>query len=117
MHIDITSPDGMVWIHFQHNQLTSGNRVFLETLTVFRLAQKFLAYYGNLEPITVIIRARYWTVSWANLIQSTPRTTHIFKIHSKIFLLLLTYMQYFKQPLLHIKVSAAAICPAQLTLT
>jgi hypothetical protein len=57
MHINITSPGRVVWIYFHYNQFTLGNRVFLAKLAVVQPVQKSLAHYGNLESISVIIRA------------------------------------------------------------
>jgi hypothetical protein len=41
-------------------------------LTVIHLVKKFHAVYGTRGFITMFTTARYWTLSWASLIQSIP---------------------------------------------
>jgi len=43
-----------------------------EKLTVTQLLKKFSAFYGTWRFITVLTRARHWSLCWARWIQSTP---------------------------------------------
>jgi hypothetical protein len=52
--------------------LPSWGSVFLEKLIITQLVKKLPAFYGTLRYITVFTGARYWSLSWARWIQSTP---------------------------------------------
>ena len=54
----------------QPNWLTTRNRILPEKLTGFYLVKKFPAFYGTRSFITVFIRARHLSLSWARSIQS-----------------------------------------------
>jgi len=43
-------------------------------LIVTQLVSKFPTFYRTRSFITVVIRARRWSLSWASCIQSTPST-------------------------------------------
>jgi hypothetical protein len=51
--------------------LTPWSRVLLQKLTVTQLVKKFPTFYGTRRIITVFIRSRHWSLSWARWIQST----------------------------------------------
>jgi len=43
----------------------------LEKLVVVHLVKKFTAFYGSRKCITVLTKARHWSVSWARCMQCT----------------------------------------------
>ena len=49
---------------------TSWSIILLETLIVAHLVKQLLAFCSNQKFITVLIRARHWTSTWANWTQS-----------------------------------------------
>ena len=65
---------------------TPWSRVLLEKLTGSQLVKKFLAFYGTRRFSTVFTSARHMSLSWANLIQSIPPTSHFLKIYLNIIL-------------------------------
>jgi hypothetical protein len=52
--------------------ITPWNTVLLGQLIVAQLSKEFPAFYGTRMFITVFIRARQWSLSWARWIQFTP---------------------------------------------
>ena len=56
----------------KYNSITPWSTVLHEKLTVSRLVKKFLAFYGTRRFITVFIRTRHLSLSWARSIQSMP---------------------------------------------
>jgi hypothetical protein len=54
----------------------SSSWLYVAELVVAQLVKQFLAVHGTLKFFTVLIRARRWSLSWANWIQSTSPHTY-----------------------------------------
>jgi len=53
--------------------------VLLDKLTSFKPVKKFPVFYGTRTFLTAVPSARHLTLSWANLSQSIPLTSHFLK--------------------------------------
>jgi hypothetical protein len=99
----------MVWCIVKHSTilpftyLTACSRILLINLTATQLVYTFPAVYGTRRFITVFIKARHWSLSWARCIQSkhfqhiSLRSILILSSHLRLVFRVTSSLQVFRK--------------------